>query len=144
MRFPRNVKIIRGQLDVAAFMGVLFLLVMLLLLHSSFVFTPGIAIALPETENLAGLTNATITVAVDAHGQIYFQNQLSNEAALGERLAAETARTREPLTLVIQADRSVSYDALIKLGLIARRAGITNALFAVRPSKVAAPIASRK
>ncbi|HEV8293672.1 MAG TPA: biopolymer transporter ExbD [Tepidisphaeraceae bacterium] len=144
MRFPRNLKIIRGQFDVAAFVGVLFLLVIFLLVHSSFVFPPGVAISLPETENLAGSTNATVTIAVDQHGQIYFQNQLSTESILREKLAAEAAKARQPLTLVIQADRSITYETMINLGLIARRAGIKEALLAVRPSQVMSPVPLRK
>ena len=141
MRLPRNVRIIRAQFDVAAFVGVLFLLVMFLILHSSFVFTPGVPIRLPDAGNLAGTTNQTVTVAVDAQGQFYFENQLASEAALKAQLAAIVQRAREPLTLIIQADRAVTYDVLVRLGLLARETGLRQALFAVRPHP--APVAAR-
>ena len=139
MRLPRNVRIIRAQFDVAAFVGVLFLLVIFVILHSSFVFTPGVPIRLPEATNLAGTTNQTVTVAVDAQGQFYFENQLASESALKTRLAAIAQRAREPLTLIVQADRSVTYDVLVRLGLLAREAGLREALLAVRPHPVPTP-----
>jgi len=139
MRFPRNVRIIRGQFDVAAFVGVLFLLVIFLLLQSAFVFTPGIPIKLPQTVDLPGTTNLTVTVAVDAQGQLYFENQLATESSFKARLSAAVARAREPLTLVVQADRAVTHEILVKVGVLARDAGVRDALLAVRQNPVPAP-----
>src|SRR6185503_11961209 len=128
MRFPRNVRIIRGQFDVAAFVGVLFLLVIFLLLQSAFVFTPGIPIRLPQTVDLPGTTNLTVTVAVDAQGQLYFENQLTTESSFKARLSTAVARAGEPLTLVVQADRAVPHEILVKVGVLARDAGVREAL----------------
>lgn len=139
MRFPRNVRIIRGQFDVAAFVGVLFLLVMFLLLHSSIVFTPGVPIRLPEASDLQGTTNQTVTVAVDAQGQFYFENQLASEARLRARLANLAAQARQPLTLVVQADAAVTYQVLVRLTVLAREVGLREALFAVRPHPLPTP-----
>jgi biopolymer transport protein ExbD len=141
MRLPRNVRIIRAQFDVAAFVSVLFLLVLFVILHSNFVFTPGMPIQLPEAGGLSGTTNQTVTVAVDGQGQFYFENQLASESTLKNRLAGVVAQAQEPITLVIQADRSVTYDVLMRLGLLAREAGLREALLAVRPHPV--PFAAR-
>ena len=42
MRFPRTHKAFRGQLDVAAFAGVFFLLALFLAFSGSLIFTPGV------------------------------------------------------------------------------------------------------
>src|SRR5712671_6611365 len=104
MRFPRNTRIFRGQLDAAPFAGVFFLLVMFLLLNSSLVFTPGIKIELPQAANLPGTTNPIVAVAVDEKGQFYFDNQITDERRLEEKLQAAVADSRGPLTLVVLAD----------------------------------------
>jgi len=52
MRFPRSVKPFRGQLELAPFLSVFFLLAILLLFGSSLVFTPGIPLHLPESVEL--------------------------------------------------------------------------------------------
>jgi biopolymer transport protein ExbD len=121
---------------VAAFVGVLFLLVIFLMLHSSLVFTPGVPIRLPHSSDLPGTTNATVTVAVDAQGQLYFENQLTSESALKVKLAAIVSKAREPLTLIVQADRAVTHEAVVNLGVLASEAGLREALFAVRPHPV--------
>src|SRR2546425_6054278 len=136
MRFPRNTKIFRGQLDIAPFAGVFFLLIIFLLLNSSLVFTPGVPVHLPETVNLPGTGNPTLVVAMDASGQIYFENQISNEERLKEKLQAAVAKAREPLTLVVQADKKVTYEMLVPLWLLARSVGIKEVLQATRPSVV--------
>src|SRR4051794_37254953 len=106
MRFPRNRQIFRGQLDVAAFAGVTFILLIFVLLHSHLVFTPGVPIRLPEAQDLPGVIGNTIVVAVDSSGQYYFDNQLTPERRLRQRLAEAVNGAREPVTLVIQADKA--------------------------------------
>ena len=133
MRFPRANKIFRGQLDAAPFAAVFFLLVIFLLLSSSLVFTPGLPISLPDAANLPGTANPTLVVALDATGQIYFENQLTPENQLKVKLRLAAESSREPLTLVVQADKSVTYETLARLGLLARDAGIKAILLATRP-----------
>lgn len=139
MRFPRNKQIFRGQLDVAAFAGVFFILLIFVLLHSQLVFTPGVPIRLPEAEDLPGVVGHTVVVAVDASGQYYFESQVTHERLLRQRLAEEVNASREPITLIIQADKSVTWDDVKKLGLLARKAGVKDAILATRP---AIPIAA--
>ncbi|HWN94826.1 MAG TPA: biopolymer transporter ExbD [Methylomirabilota bacterium] len=134
MRFPRNKQIFRGQLDIAAFTGVLFILLIFVLMHSQLIFTPGVPISLPEAEDLPGIVGNTVVVAIDASGQYYFENQLTHERLLRRRLSEVVTASREPVTLVIEADKAVTWDDLKKLALLARKAGVKNALGATRPS----------
>ena len=119
MRFPRNRKIFRGQVDPAPYAGVFFLLLILLLLSSSLVFTPGVPIRLPAAEDLPGAAHPNLVVAVDGSGQFYYENQLMDAAGLGRKLRAALAHATEPFTLVIQADQATKYEVLIRLGLLA-------------------------
>jgi hypothetical protein len=50
----------------------------------------------------------------------------------------------EPLTLVIQADKSVTIEQFTRLGTLARKAGIHDALQATLPRLVEAPAAPTK
>ena len=132
MKFPRSVKIFRGQLDAAPFAGVFFLLVMFLLL-ASLMHTPGVKIKLPVAADLPGADGPTLTVAVDANGRFYFENQLISEGELSKRLGAAAKKTSKPLTIVVQADEAVRNDTLIHLTLLARDAGIYEAMLATLP-----------
>jgi biopolymer transport protein ExbD len=137
VRFPRNTKVFRGQLDAGPYAGVFFLLVIFLLLNSSLVFTPGVRIELPEAANLPGPDTPIVAVAVDNSDQIYFDHQLITEVALREQLRAGVARTPS-LTLVVQGDKSASVGTLMRLAQMAREVGIKQAHIAARPPPVSA------
>jgi biopolymer transport protein ExbD len=133
MRFPRNKQIFRGQLDVAAFASVLFILLIFMLLHSQLIFTPGVPIRLPEADDLPGVIGQTRVVSVDASGQYYFDNQVTHERVLGQRLLEEVRDSREPITLVIQADEAVTSSRIMQLVVLARKAGVKDSVWATRP-----------
>jgi biopolymer transport protein ExbD len=132
MRFPHNIKIFRGQLDAAPFLGVLFLLLIFLLLNSSLVFTPGVQIQLPEAANVPGPDKPVAVVAVDESGHFYFENQLCDEERLKQRLQALVERTPEPLVLVAQIDRNAKAEVFMRLGFLARSVGIREVIQAAR------------
>ena len=126
MKFPRNSRIFSGQLDAAPFISVFFLLLIFIVL-SDLVYTPGVRIDLPSDDaEVAGVDGATIAVAVDAEGTFYFQNQVITEAALEAHLRASVHRLGEgkPLTLVVFEDKAATRQTLDRLGSVARRAGI--------------------
>jgi biopolymer transport protein ExbD len=136
MRFPRTIKPFRGQLEIAPFLSVVFLLAILLMFGSSLVFTPGIPIHLPESAELAGASNPTLSVAVSGDGQLYFENQITDERRLKEKLISAVEQSKEPLTLVIQGDERVNFKTLVRLGLLARAAQIKEVYLATRPQVV--------
>jgi biopolymer transport protein ExbD len=144
MKFPRNARPFRGQLDAAPFACVLFLLVIFVLLFTmpgSLLHTAGIParIQQPAAEDLPGTDHPVVIVALDSGGRLYFENQLIAENELKERLAAAANKTSEPLTLVIQADKTTAYESLLRLTLLAREAGIHEALFAALPRALSSP-----
>ena len=138
MKFPRNAKVFHGQLDPAPFAGVFFLLVLFVIL-GALVYTPGVEITLPVANDLPGTDRPLIAVAVDADGHLYYENQLISEGLLRLRLVKAVKRSPEPLTLLVQADKNVNYDTLIRLSLLARDAGMKNALLATLPQNSATP-----
>ena len=140
MKFPRNARIARGQLDVAPFAAVFFLLVIFMML-GSLVYTPGarLQLQLPHADGLAGTDKPTVSVAIDVDGRLYYENQWIDEAKLQVRLREAVRKSAEPLTLVVKADKSVSYETCLRLALLARDAGISEALLAALPRASAAP-----
>jgi biopolymer transport protein ExbD len=139
MKFPRNARISRGQLDAAPFAGVVFCLLIFLLL-ASLVYTPGVPINLPESVNeLPGVDGPAVAVALDANGQLYFQNQIIVATNLQKRLAEEVARQREPVTLVVQADKAVTQEQMLQLRDLAANAGIKQMSQQVLPRVFDAP-----
>jgi biopolymer transport protein ExbD len=138
MKFPRNTRLLRNPFDIAPFAAVFFLLVIFLML-ATLLPAPGIPLQLPGAENLPGSDRPTVSVAVDANDRYYFASQIVSEGQLKSALAAAARDSREPLTLVIQADQTVTYGQLVRLTLLARAAGIQHALLATLPRLVNAP-----
>ena len=137
MKFPRNTRLLRSPFDIAPFAAVFFLLVIFVMI-SALLPTPGLRLQLPAADGLPGTDKPGVAVAVDSSGRLYFQNQIVNEAGLNSALKSAAKNSREPLTLVIRADKSVTYEQLVRLTLLARDAGITNALLATLPRVVSA------
>ncbi len=135
MRFPRHARVFRGPADGFLFAGVLLLLLLIVLLHSHLTFVGGIPIQLPDGPEVPGVTNTTVTVAVDARGQCYYLNQMVEEEELGRGLARVTRSARDPVTLVLLADKRVPNEVLVRLLNVARTAGIHEALLATRPAE---------
>jgi biopolymer transport protein ExbD len=123
----------------APFVAVLFLLVIFLML-GGLIYTPGVLIQPPVADDLPGTDKPTVAVALDAGGRLYFANQIVTEDKLKSALRAAVKKSREPLTLVIHADKAVTYDQLIHLILLARDVHIQNTLLATLPGVVTAPI----
>ena len=136
MRFPRNAKIFRGQLDIAPFAGVFFLLVIFILLSSSFVFTPGVRIDLPRVESpLPGATNESLVVALDSAGRLYFDSQVTTEEKLADQLKTTVLQSTPGVVLQILADRNVRMEKVIRVMDLAKRAGIAETWVATQPNR---------
>ncbi|MGO8699515.1 MAG: ExbD/TolR family protein [Limisphaerales bacterium] len=131
MRFVRQARIFCGPLDAAPVAGVLLLLMMFLLL-GSLLYTPGVAIRLPDMGDWPGTDNPTVVVAMDANGQYFYENQAIQEpqllAALTERVHAHSGQPQK-LTLVLAADKEATLEKLTHLASLARKAGISDVLF---------------
>lgn len=142
MKFPRNEKISRSPFELAPFAAVFFLLVIFVMIFNLLP-TPGVPVQLqpPSANDLPGIDKPSVAVAVDAQGRYYFKNQIVTETQLQSGLNAAAKNSRIPLTLVIQADKSVTYEQLIHLTMLARSNGIQAALLATlpRPMEASAP-----
>jgi biopolymer transport protein ExbD len=132
MKFPRNARIFRGQLDAAPFASVFFLLLIFLVL-GSLLYTPGLRIELPIAEDMPGTDQPTVAVAVDHSGQLYFENRIVARAELEARLRQAATHSSTPLTLLVQADKEVTLESLVALRSLARNAGIRELLVATLP-----------
>jgi biopolymer transport protein ExbD len=145
VRFPRNAKIFRGQLDAAPFAAVLFTMVIMLLLTWRLAFTAGVRIDLPSVpRDLPGVANPIVVVVVDEDGQLHYQNQIvHDEAKLIGDLKTAAQQSTEPLSLAIYADRNVKLDAVVRIAAMARELGFKDVLVPTRragpPAKQSPP-----
>jgi len=206
-----NIRPFHGRLDFAPFVGVLFLMLPMLLFHTSMVFKPGIEvdINLPVSSQRTGVGDPSLAVAVDANGILYFRGQtlrhqvfslpvseaeenlpltelLINRvpdldsnivlrsieqgrvrvngrlARLDDQLKAgqhvelelpstellrprviqaieEGGKTPKEVSLLIQADKAVRHEAIVRLCTLAGEIGVGHVLLASRPPDFSRP-----
>jgi biopolymer transport protein ExbD len=140
MKFPRNARIFRGQLDVAPF-AIVFLLLVMFMMLSSLIYTPGVHLQLPVANDLPGTDKPPLSVAVDKDGRLYFENQRVEENDLKVRLNRVATNSPEPLVVLVHADETVALKTLVHLELLLRDAGISEARLATLPGPFANPTA---
>lgn len=144
MKFPRNARILRSQLDAAPLAAVFFLLVLFVMM-GSLVYTPGVHIELPAADgamgdyDLPGTDQRPITIAVDASNRLFHGNQLISETELKARLTEAVASSPEPPTLIVQAHKAITLENYTRLTLLAREAGIRKSVLAMLPRPAAPP-----
>ncbi|MDB6039954.1 MAG: hypothetical protein JWM99_3795 [Verrucomicrobiales bacterium] len=93
---------------------------------------PGTRLDLPEADDLPGTANPTVVVAVNLNGQMFYENQIVKEDALRAKLRAALKQAGPTLTLVIQPDRELPIEVIVKLDKIAREAGIRDTILGTR------------
>jgi biopolymer transport protein ExbD len=85
---------------------------------------PGTRLDLPEADDLPGTANPTVVVSVNLNGQMFYENQIIKEDSLLAKLSAAREQAGPALTLVIQPDRELPVEVIVKLNKIAMEAKI--------------------
>ena len=98
MKYAGKIKPLHGGLNAAPFIGVLFVMLPMLLFHTSIVFKPGVEvnISLPVSDQKSGVADPSLSVAVDSENILYFQNQ----QVLGQVYSLTVEEEEEGMPLV--------------------------------------------
>lgn len=104
--------------DVMLVLLIIFMLTVPVLTHS-------VNVDLPRAgSTTAEITPETVTIAVDAEGRIFWDEDLLDERALKARLAAAAVATPQP-QIYIYGDRRADYEHVIRVMAKAQEAGLT-------------------
>lgn len=98
MKYAGKIKPLHSGLNAAPFIGVLFIMVPMLLFHTSIVFKPGVEvnISLPVSAQKSGVVDPSLSVAVDSENILYFRNQ----QVLGQVYSLTVEEQEEGMPLV--------------------------------------------
>ena len=118
MKYAGKIKPLYSGLNAAPFIGVLFVMLPMLLFHTSIVFKPGVEvnISLPVSDQKSGVTDPSLSVAVDSKNILYFQNQ----QVLGQVYSLTVEEKEEGMPLV---DLVINRAADLDLNLVNRSVG---------------------
>ncbi len=129
MKLSRTTKISFGWLFVFPVLDVVFLLIFFFLLSSNFILQPGISVTVPFSRFTLGPqpNQQIISITGGPNPAIYLRDQ---KVTLGQLGPALDATKRESRSIVIKADRTVSYDLVMAVTNAALERGITSVALA--------------
>src|SRR4051812_23751942 len=107
MKFPRNTRIFRGQLDVAPVACLFFVTAILLFLHSQIVFVPGVRLDLHPSAD----TNRP-SLFIDSDDIFHYGDSTMSRSAFVKRVRADSEKGKAPGTIVFQVDPGASTNSV--------------------------------
>ncbi len=134
MKLSRTTSISFGWLYVFPLLDVVFLLIFFFLLSSNFVLQPGISVTVPFSRFTLGPqpNQQIISITGGPNPAIYLRDQ---KVTLASSAPALDATKREGRSVVIKADRLVSYDLVMAVTNAALERGITSVALATTPQQ---------
>lgn len=122
MRFRRGIKLVKGQIDMAPLINVVFLLLIFFILTSGFVVQPGISVNLPKAVTSEALHKNSLVILVTNSDLVYINDRAINTQELDSRLRI-AAKEKRPL--LIKADRRASMGKIVEVWDMCRDIGIS-------------------
>lgn len=137
MKFHTHLELAKGPLEAAPLASVLFLLLIFVVLSSSFVLQPGVKVDLPVSAVRSPGAFRGMVVTVTRENLLFFNEERINLAGLPKALqdAVQRQRVQE---LIIKADRQVPHGTVVEIMNMAFAAGIPSIHIATRPASPAA------
>ena len=121
-----------SEINVTPLVDVMLVLLVIFMLTAPLL-TSAIRLALPQAEGLqSGEAPQSVTVAMDARGQLFFNDKPVDAIALAQQFEAVARRNRET-EVQLRVDEAVPYGQVVVLMGAAQKAGLTRIGFVAQP-----------
>ncbi len=122
-----------SEINVTPLVDVMLVLLVIFMLTAPLL-TSAIRLDLPQAEGLqSGEAPQSVTVAMDAKGQVFFNDQPVDAAALAQQFEASARRSRET-EVQLRVDEAVPYGQVVVLMGAAQKAGLSRIGFVAQPA----------
>ncbi len=122
-----------SEINVTPLVDVMLVLLVIFMLTAPLL-TSAIRLDLPQAEGLqSGEAPQSVTVAMDAKGQVFFNDQPVDAAALAQQFEASARRNRET-EVQLRVDEAVPYGQVVALMGAAQKAGLSRIGFVAQPA----------
>lgn len=115
--------IFHGRPDLTPLIDVLFLLLIFVMLGSSFVKVSGVNVELPEVDSERSQSIEKFVVSVDRHSNIYFKDAPMSWESLKERLV-DVSSASENATIILRSDSNTPFGVVARVMALAEEAGL--------------------
>ena len=122
-----------SEINVTPLVDVMLVLLVIFMLTAPLL-TSAIRLDLPQAEGLqSGQAPQAVTVALDARGQLFFNDKPVDTAALAQQFEV-TARRNPDTEVQLRVDESIPYGQVVSLMGSAQKAGLTRIGFVAQPA----------
>lgn len=123
---------LKSNLDLTPLVNIIFLLLLFLVVSSSFIQRPGIKVNLPVSPSIWGEEKERIFVSLTYDNILFLNEKRTNWKEFPEILNETVLKLQNPL-LIINADEKSMHGEIIKIMDIAKETGIRNIVIATKP-----------
>ncbi len=135
-RSSRSFSYAEPEINLIAFIDVLLVILIFLMISTTFTKFQEIAITLPTASGLETVDSAReINIAVSSDGRFALNGKVMNRAQLGSALKQMNASSEQNLRISIDADARAPHQAVMTVLELARDAGLPNIAFSSQAKK---------
>ena len=120
------------QIDITPLIDVVFILLIFLMVSSTFTEQPGIRITLPSAKTASSERMEDLVLMIAKDGRIYLNDKLLDRSTLAEELKRKIQESPQKV-LILKADRQVNHGDVVTIMDLARKSGIQRVVIGTRP-----------
>ncbi len=118
-------------INITSLIDVLFLLLIFMMVSSTFMEEPGIKLDLPETESAPSIKKSEYVLSVRNNGEL-FLNEKSISLDDLEKNLKKTIPEMKDESLILKGDTNISYGKIVKIMDIVKKSGVKKLIIATR------------
>lgn len=110
-------------LNITSLIDVMFLLLIFLLVSSTFLEQPGIKLELPETKSSETVKQREFTLFVDKEGKIFLNEEKIEENELENKIKSSLPEMKDK-AIILKADNTASHGLVVRVMDLIKRGGV--------------------
>jgi len=118
-------------INITSLIDVLFLLLIFMMVSSTFMEEPGIKLDLPETKNAPSVKKSEYTLSVEKGGKLFLNEKSVTLEDLENNLKSTLAEMKDE-SLILKGDTNIPYGQVVKIMDIVKKSGVKKLIIATR------------
>jgi biopolymer transport protein ExbD len=121
-------------INITSLIDVLFLLLIFLMVSSTFLEQPGIRLELPEAKSAVLLEQKDYILSINREGKMFLNKEAVTSDRLEEKVKAALPQMKDS-ALILKADKDVSHGLVVRVMDIVKRSGVKKLVIGTRVEK---------
>ncbi len=118
-------------INITSLIDVLFLLLIFMMVSSTFIEQPGIKLDLPETTDAPSVKKSKYILSVSGNGELYLNDKSVKLEDLESNLKSILTKIEDD-TLLLKGDTDISYGKIVKIMDVVKKSGVKKLVIVTR------------